>query len=30
MALNQKEDNKSPTTKPGNDALKAGGGGFRP
>ena len=30
MALIQNEDNKCPTTKQVNDALKSRGGGFRP
>lgn len=30
MALIQNEDNKCPTTKQVNDALKSIGGGFRP
>jgi hypothetical protein len=30
MALIQNEDNKCPTTKQVNDALKSMGGGFRP
>lgn len=30
MALIQNEDNKCPTTKQVNDALKSVGGGFRP
>lgn len=30
MALIQNDDNKCPTTKQVNDALKSMGGGFRP
>lgn len=30
MALIQNEDNKCPTTRQVNDALKSMGGGFRP